>query len=121
MAAWVVLSWVAPEVHDERSFLHLGAALLGLVMVSSAFLFWQEIRAGRQELRAIRRESRNIPPWRRVASGPLKRGCTPPPLASPSSSRGTCCQPCSCPEQAACRILHSVSTPRSYASRVSYA
>jgi ABC-type Fe3+ transport system permease subunit len=33
---------------------------VGLAMVSSAFLFWQERRAIRQESRAARRESREI-------------------------------------------------------------
>jgi hypothetical protein len=60
MTALVVLSWGAPGVRDAESFLRLGAALLGLVMVSSAFLFWQEVRANRQESRAVRRESRDI-------------------------------------------------------------
>jgi ABC-type nickel/cobalt efflux system permease component RcnA len=60
MAAWVVLSWVSQGVRDEESFLYLGAALLVLGMASSAFLLWQELRASRQELRVIRRQSRNI-------------------------------------------------------------
>ncbi len=60
MAAWVGLSWVAPGVRNEESILYLGAALLVLTMVSSAFLLWQELRASRQELRVIRRESRDI-------------------------------------------------------------
>jgi hypothetical protein len=33
---------------------------LVLATVSSGFLFWQKLRAGRQELRAIRRENRAI-------------------------------------------------------------
>ncbi|MDP9411782.1 MAG: hypothetical protein M3R38_17325 [Actinomycetota bacterium] len=61
MAAWVLLSWVAYGVRDERSFLLFGAALLGMTMVSSAFLFWHEHRVGRQELPAVRRENRAIP------------------------------------------------------------
>ncbi len=48
-------------MRDERSFLHLGAALLTLAMMSSAFLFWGELRADRQVLRAIRRENRDLP------------------------------------------------------------
>lgn len=60
MTALVILSWVAPGVRDERSFLYLGAALLVLAMVSSAFLLWQELRASRREWRAVRRESRDI-------------------------------------------------------------
>jgi protein-S-isoprenylcysteine O-methyltransferase Ste14 len=60
LAAWVMLSWVASGVRDERSFLYLGAALLVLAMVSSAFLLWQELRASRREWRAVRRESRDI-------------------------------------------------------------
>ncbi len=61
LAAWVVLSWVSLRVRDEKTFLYLGGVLLGLTMVSSAFLFWGELRAGRQELRAVRRENRAIP------------------------------------------------------------
>jgi hypothetical protein len=40
--------------------LNSGAAAVGLAMVSSAFLFWQELRANRQEIRAVRQESREI-------------------------------------------------------------
>jgi hypothetical protein len=36
--------------------------------------------------------------WRRAESCNPKRGPTPPPSASPFSSRGTCCPPCFCPE-----------------------
>lgn len=46
---------------EERFFLNLSGASLGLEMVSSAFLLWQGLRAGRQELRAVRRENRAIP------------------------------------------------------------
>ena len=60
LAAWVMLSWVASGVHDEQSFLYLGAALLVVAMISSAFLLWQELRAGRQEWRAVRRQNRAI-------------------------------------------------------------
>jgi hypothetical protein len=52
-AVLVALSWVAPALLEERFFLNLSGASLGLAMVSSAFLFWQELRAGRQESRAI--------------------------------------------------------------------
>ena len=60
LAAWVMLTWVASGVRDEQFFLYLGAALLVLTMVSSAFLLWQELRAGRQEWRALRRQDRAI-------------------------------------------------------------
>ncbi len=63
MTVLVVLFWVAPGLHDERSLNLLGDTFLifvGLAMVSSAFLFWQELRANRQEIRAARRESRDI-------------------------------------------------------------
>jgi pimeloyl-ACP methyl ester carboxylesterase len=56
----VVLSWVAPGVREAWSFNLLGGMSVGLAMVSSAFLFWQELRANRQELRAARQESRDI-------------------------------------------------------------
>ena len=46
---------------EERFFLNLSGASLGLEMVSSAFLLWQGLRAGRQALRAVRRENRAIP------------------------------------------------------------
>ena len=61
MTVLVVLSWAAPGVRDDRSFNLLGGTCVGIAMVSSAFLFWQELRANRQELRAVRRESRDIP------------------------------------------------------------
>jgi len=59
-AVLVVLSWVAPGVRDALSFNFLGGTCVGLAMVSSAFLFWQELRANRQEIRAVRRESRDV-------------------------------------------------------------
>jgi hypothetical protein len=55
-----VLFWVAPGLREERSLHLLGGIFVGLAMVSSAFLFWQELRANRQEIRAVRRESREI-------------------------------------------------------------
>jgi hypothetical protein len=63
MTVLLVLFWVAPGLHEERSLNLLGDMFLlfvGLAMVSSAFLFWQELRANRQEIRAARRESRDI-------------------------------------------------------------
>jgi endonuclease/exonuclease/phosphatase (EEP) superfamily protein YafD len=60
MAVLVVLSWVAPGVREALSFNLLGGTCAGLALVSSAFLFWQELRANRQEIRAVRRESRDI-------------------------------------------------------------
>ncbi len=60
MTVLVVLSWAASGVRDQWSFNLLGGTCVGLAMVSSAYLFWQELRANRQELRAIRRESRDI-------------------------------------------------------------
>ncbi len=56
----VVLSWVAPGVREAWSFNLLGGTCAGLAMISSAFLFWQELRSNRQHLRAVRRESRDI-------------------------------------------------------------
>ncbi len=61
VTALVVLSWAAPGVRDQWSFNLLGGTSVGLAMVSSAFLFWQELRANRQHLHAVRRESRDIP------------------------------------------------------------
>lgn len=60
-AVLVALSWAAPALLKERSFVNLSGASLGLAMISSAFLFWQEVRANRQEFRAVRRQSRGIP------------------------------------------------------------
>jgi hypothetical protein len=57
----VVLSWVAPGLREERFFLVLGGAAAGMAMVTSAYLFWYERRTDRQELRAARQESRDIP------------------------------------------------------------
>src|SRR5215212_1337957 len=59
MTVLVVLFWVAPGLREERSLNLLGGIFVGLAMVSSAFLFWQELRANRQESRAVRRESRD--------------------------------------------------------------
>jgi hypothetical protein len=60
MTVLVVLFWAAPGLREERSLNLLGGMFVGLAMVSSAFLFWQERRANRQEIRAVRRESREI-------------------------------------------------------------
>ena len=60
MTVLVVLFWVAPGLREERSLNLLGGIFVGLAMVSSGFLFWQERRAIRQESRAVRRESRDI-------------------------------------------------------------
>jgi hypothetical protein len=60
MTVLVVLFWVAPGLREARSLNLLGGMFVGLAMVSSAFLFWQELRANRQEIRAVRRESRDI-------------------------------------------------------------
>jgi len=60
MTVLVVLFWVAPGLREERSLNLSGGIFVGLAMVSSAFLFWQELRANRQEIRAVRRESRDI-------------------------------------------------------------
>jgi hypothetical protein len=60
-AVLVALFAVAPSfVLEERFFLTLIGASLELAMVTSGFLFWQELRTSRQELRAIRRENRTI-------------------------------------------------------------
>lgn len=57
LAILVVLSWAAPGLRDETSFLLLG----GTAVVCSAFLLWRELRTNRRELRAARRESRDVP------------------------------------------------------------
>ena len=60
MTVLVALSWAAPAVREEWFFNLMGGTCAGLGLVSSAYLFWQELRANRQELRAVRRESRDI-------------------------------------------------------------
>jgi len=55
-----VLAWAVPGLREAWSFNLLGGACVGLAMVSSAFLFWQELHSNRQEMRAVRRESRDI-------------------------------------------------------------
>ncbi len=60
-AVLVALSATVPALLEARFFLNLSGASLGLAMVSSGFLFWQELRASRQEMRAARRQSRGIP------------------------------------------------------------
>src|SRR5215210_8481663 len=60
MTVLVLLFWGGPGLREERSLNLLGGMFVGLAMVSSAFLFWQELRANRQESRAVRRESRDI-------------------------------------------------------------
>ena len=59
-AVLLVIAWAAPGLHDERTFLLLGCAVVVPAMFGSAFLFWQEIRANRRELRQARRESRDV-------------------------------------------------------------
>ncbi len=61
MAVLVVLAWAAPGMRDEPAMLLLGCAAAVPGMVGSAFLFWQEIRANRLELRQAREESRDVP------------------------------------------------------------
>ena len=57
MAVIVVLTWVASGLRDEWAFNLSSGAAVGLTMVSSGFLFWQELRTNRQELRTLRRKS----------------------------------------------------------------
>ena len=45
--ALAALSWVAPVLRDGRSFLVLGGVAVGLTTVTSALLFWQELRVNR--------------------------------------------------------------------------
>ena len=120
MTVLVGLSWVAPGLRDEQTFLSLSGVSVGLRR------FVLRCCSGKSSAPTANSSApfggrAGTSAWkRRATSGPLKRGSTPPPWVSPSLSHGTCCPPCSCPEQAACRILHSVATPRSYDSRVSY-
>jgi hypothetical protein len=60
MVVFVALSLAVPALSNERTFNLLSGAVLVLIMISSAFLFWQERGANRQEMRRILRESRDI-------------------------------------------------------------
>ena len=61
VAVLVTLAWAAPGLQDEPALLLLlGCAAAVPGMVGSAFLFWQEIRSNRRELRQARRESRDV-------------------------------------------------------------
>jgi hypothetical protein len=48
MAVLIVLSWAAPALRDEISFLLLGGVAVVPAMVCSAFLLWRELRANRR-------------------------------------------------------------------------
>ena len=61
MAVLVILSMVVPGLREVWSFNLLGGTCAALAMVTSAFLFWRERRVNRQQMRAARRESRDIP------------------------------------------------------------
>jgi len=47
VAILMVLSWVAPALTALRSFDVLDGAVLGLAVLTSGLLFWQEVRANR--------------------------------------------------------------------------
>jgi|SRR5687767_7697720 ABC-type Fe3+ transport system permease subunit len=61
MAVLVILSMFVPGLREVWSFSLLGGTCAALAMVTSAFLFWRERRVNRQQIRATRRESRDIP------------------------------------------------------------
>jgi hypothetical protein len=61
MAVLTILSMVVPELREVWSFNLLGGTCAALAMVSSGFLFWREGRVNRQQMRAARREGRDIP------------------------------------------------------------
>ena len=94
MAILVILSWVAPGVRDERSFLLLGGAAVGPAMVCSAFLLWRELRDNRRGC-APRGGRAATSPSRRAPSGRPRCGSTCSPSSAPSP--GTSCPPCSFP------------------------
>ncbi len=60
MVVFLVLSWAVLALGNERTFDLLSGAALVPIMISSAFLLWQELSANRREVRRIRRESRDI-------------------------------------------------------------
>jgi hypothetical protein len=47
VAILTVLSWVAPALTALRTFDVLDGAVLGLAVLTSGLLFWQEVRANR--------------------------------------------------------------------------
>jgi hypothetical protein len=49
VALLAILSWVVPALTSLRFFDVLDGAVLGLTMVSSGLLFWQELRANRHD------------------------------------------------------------------------
>jgi hypothetical protein len=61
VAVLMVLAWAAPGLQEEPALLLMGCVAAVPGMVGSAFLFWQEIRANRRELREARRENRDVP------------------------------------------------------------
>jgi uncharacterized membrane protein YbhN (UPF0104 family) len=61
MAVLTILSWAVPGVRDVWTFNLLAGTCAALAMVTSAFLFWRERRINRHQMRATRRESRDIP------------------------------------------------------------
>ena len=60
MVVLTILSGAAPGLREVWSFNLLGVTCAALAMGSSAFLFWRERRINRQQMRALRRESREI-------------------------------------------------------------
>jgi hypothetical protein len=96
-----VLFWVAPGLREERSLNLLGGILVGLALISSGFLFWQERRAIRQESRAVRRESREISVEEDEEWTPRAWLYATAFGLSFFLSRGICCQPCSSPPEQA--------------------
>ena len=96
VAVLVTLAWAAPGLQDEPALLLVGCVAAVPGMVGSAFLFWQEIRSNRRELRQARRESRDVPfeegaEWtsKAIYYG-IASSCSSP-------SPGTLCQPSFCP------------------------
>jgi hypothetical protein len=60
MVVLAILSGAAPALREVWSFNLLGVTCAALAMVSSALLFWRERRANLQQMRALRRERRDI-------------------------------------------------------------
>jgi quinol-cytochrome oxidoreductase complex cytochrome b subunit len=60
MVVLTILSVAAPGLREVWSFNLLAVTCAALAMVSSAFLFLRERRINRQQMRALRRESRDI-------------------------------------------------------------
>ncbi len=95
MAILVILSWVAPGLRDERSFLLVARRLARQWSVRRSCSGGSCATTGGSCVPRGRRAATS--PSRRVPSGLPRCGFTCSPCSSPSPSPGTSCPPCSSP------------------------